>query len=558
VVVAPPRGRVGASRDTVILVVSACVVLIATAGVPQGVMGDQAEQLRAMQQFVAGISPSLNQLVSPDAADLSRDHAYWIVWWPPGVQMLAYPFRAIGLSVAQCARAIAALSLLFGSWGWLRWMRLFELPPRLRMVAAAALPLLHMANATLFFFSSDVLNFAITPWLLLAVHGLAVETVAGHRTPAYRWLVTGFALGMSYVVKYSLLLSALGALAFLVFVATPYWRRDGGRVALALAGCALPVIVLSALNARFAGTLNSLAQDSHLNPRWQHVVALIANPALAAADANGLFRYLFMHPGHAVTDNDLAPAYAGFAGGLVILWLIIHAVRAPELWRAITVRLTITVFVVTLALMGTVWTLSPYAADYDARHVAPASIALLPLLFLSGRDLWRRRGWRTRVVLGLAATICVVVPTMYGAVAVAGKIGRVPAGYRTGPSGFNNPLLAERDLAAVEDRILGGYGASTDVWWIADAVTAFDIPGRALAPANADFTPIERLRAVRYRSSKRLRLTALMPATFEANAKGPTIRGSFVGARQWRRDTVPGSKYDVWTTVIEPTVSAAP
>jgi len=538
--------------------VSACVVLLATVSVPQGAGGDQALQLRAMQQFVAGLSPSLNQLTAPAAADLSRDGASWIIWWPPGIQILTYPFHALGLSVAQSVRVVVALSLVLGSWGWLRWMRLFALPPGVRLAMAAALPMFHLASATLFFFDSDVLSFAVAPWLLLAVHGLAISTIAGRRTPAIWWLATGVALGASYVVKYSLLFLALGALAFLVIVTGPRWRTAGVRVALTVAGCMAPVMLLSALNARFGGTLNSAAASLHPSPHWQLLVPLVANPALASADANSLYRYLFMHPGRAVTDDELGPAYAGFAGGLVMWWVMIHAVRTPTIWGEMPVRLATTVLVVTLVLMGTVWTLAVSAADFDARHVAPASLAVLPVLFLSGRDLWQHRGSTSRAVLGAAATIFVVIPFLYGAVAVAGKLGRVPSGYRTGPSGFNNPILSERDLAGVEQRILARFAPRTDVWWIPDAVTAADFPGRAMTAANMDFVPLERLRGVRYQSSKRLRITALMPPKFEAEAKGPMIRGAFIGAGDWQRETVPGSKYDAWTTVIEPTSALPP
>jgi hypothetical protein len=71
-----------------VLAISA-LVLLATARVPEGIVGDAAVQLRALQQYVAGQSPSLNHVVMPQPTDLAHDGAVWITWWPPGPQLVA-------------------------------------------------------------------------------------------------------------------------------------------------------------------------------------------------------------------------------------------------------------------------------------------------------------------------------------------------------------------------------------------------------------------------------------------------------------------------------------
>lgn len=533
--------------DVAILLLSATVVLLLTATVPQGIYGDPAVQFRALHQFVAGQSPSLNHVVAPSWTDLAQNHASWIVWWPPGPQLLTYPWHALGLSLGHSIRLTAALCLVLGALGWLHWLRQFPLPRPLALTAAAALPFLHTANATLFVFGPDVLNFAAAPWLLIIVLSLTTQSSPTRPVPA-AWFAAGLALGLTYVLKYSLIFVAIGALTFLAITQWRHWRR----VALAAMGCAIPVLSLSYLNSHFAGAVNSASQRLGFYPHWQSLVALIANPALAAADADGLLRFLLLHPNHPLVADDLAPAYVGLAGGLLILWLLAHATRVPALRHSPAAQLATTVFAVTLATLATVWTFSNNAADYMARHVAPASMAILPVVYLSARDLWHQRGAPTRAILGATALVFIVVPAFYGAVSVVGKAHRIPSDYNVGPAAVYNPLLASTNLAGVEQRIRDAYAPTTDIWYAADAITALDLPGRVIALENADFYPLDELRTIQFQTSTPQRITLLIPPHFETDGRGPTIRAEFLGAAPWHHATVPGSNYDVWTTVVAP------
>ncbi len=526
------------------LAVSALVVL-ATARVPEGIVGDAALQLRALQQFAAGRSPSLNHVVMPSLGDLTRDGAEWLTWWPPGPQILAYPWVALGAPLGTAARIVAALAMIIGSLGWSAWFRRFDLPTHLRWGAAAALPLLHSANATLFVFTQDVLNFAVAPWLLTMADALAHRDDRAGVAPL--WFLAGLALGLTYVIKYSLVFVAVGVLAFFGMQILRRRQRAWPVVALA-AGCALPIVTLTALNARMNGVMNNAAQTAGFFPHWQSLLALIASPILAVADADSLWRYLLLHPSHPVTNDPLATIYVGVVPGLVLWWLVARAVRDS---RATAARLALVVFGVTmLALLGT-WTFSA-AADYEARHVAPASLAILPVAYLGAVRAWQQGGWARRLLPAAVGLTFVAVPLLYGAVAVAGKLTRVPSTYTLGPSHLYNPLLASTDLAPVERAIIGRFGRQTDVWFSADAVTALDLPGRVWTETNLDFVTAQKLATLQFRTSAPVRVTVLVPPKFEAEGKLAVIREGFRGARAWTRATVAGSNYDIWTTVVEP------
>lgn len=487
----------------VILIVALALVFAIMLRVPQDINGDQAAQLRAARQYVAGESPSLNTVVQPDPADLSRDTRIWIVSRPPGPQLAAYPWLAAGLSLGAAVRIVAVLCLIAGSIGWLRWYGQFGAPTWVLSMVAAALPFLHEASNGLYLFTQDTLSYAIAPWVLLL-------TLRGARRTAFG---TGLALGVTYIVKYSLFFLGLGALVWLGV------ERSWRRLWWVAGGLALPVLVLSLLNAHFGVAVNSVTAQAGFYPQRGSLVALFANPALAVTDADGLLSRLH------------APSSLGLAPGLVFLWLIARGARLPAVRAVAAARLAVVAFVVTMVAIVAIWTFTSFAADLTARHVAPASLAVLPVAVLGAIDVWRRRGWPLRAVVAFAGCAIVLVPVLYGALALPAKVGRVTPGYHVAPS------VVER------------FAATTDVWYSDNAITALDIPGRVLSGVD------ERYGADEFRSTRRLRITALIQSKLEPTGDGADIRARFKGAGPWTETTIPGALLNAWTSVLEPTAA---
>ena len=65
---------------------------------------------------------------------------------------------------------------------------------------------------------------------------------------------------------------------------------------------------------------------------------------------------------------------------------------------------------------------------------------------------------------------------------------------------------------------------------------------------GADFDTIEDVRAIRFSTSRPLRVNALLPTRFERNGKGAAIRASFSQADAWTRTEIPQSDYQLWTS----------
>ncbi len=563
------RFRFGLSRVGLwIVVASSLVLLLMVVQTPQGLYSDPAWQLKSLQQYLLEGAPSPNHLVQPRPEDLSRDQIDWITWWPPGTQILALPFMSAGFSLGGTIRLIASICLMAGAIGWYRWFRMFDLPPWLLITFAVGLPWMRYASNALFLYSAEIFVYAITPWLLFMLYHLGEKSGARGLTTWWyaRCMLIGVVLGATYLFKYSLLFVAMGGVVYLgikfVRWGRPQWHGEPVREAVAhryrlgrsmlraadVRGLfavgvlfLVPIVGLSWLNAELGAGMNSAAQTIGVHWSFEHVVHLLASPGLAAADADAPLRYLLLHPEHGIVSDTRWLAAAGLPAGVMLLWLVFRprSSGGPGL-------LAQTVLVVSMGGMLAVWMFSG-AASYEARHVAGASIAALPLALREGQRVWRVCGRWGQKVLGTIVLAYVAVPLLYGMVTVPAKVARTPGAYRVGPSRIYNPLLAALDVERVRDAVLRSFDPTTDVWYLTEPMSALDLPGRAII-RHADFVSPAVLARDEFYTSRTLKVHALLPAHFDAKAE--IIRGSFPQARSWHRVEIAGSDYTLWTAAL--------
>lgn len=562
---------------------STVLLVLATSRAPQGLYSDPAWQLLATEQFFAGNSPSINTLVQPDPSDVTRDRGEWIVWWAPGTQLAVSPLLAAGISPAAAVRAVVVICLLVGATGWALWFSLFRIPSWAQLALAALFPWARYASNALFFYSAEALVFGIAPWLLLGSLVEARRLAARPRAAVAPAAALGLALGMAYVLKYSAVFVSLGVLAFLALCvlgtvrgareirsAVEHYTSLRWRVA-ALAVCgiafALPIGTLSALNRMQGSTANLVTASAGLHAHWHNIAFAIANPALAMADADAVARFLFLHPTRALLGSELSLVWFGLPGGLVLACLLAGSVR--HIARATLTSgtsdparsaesLAITVLLVSVCCLVLVWTISA-GASFEARHVATASMAVLPLALQAGFARFRSSRLATRALLVGAASCYVGLPLAYGVASVAGKVGRLGAPYRVGPSGFASPVLASSDVRACLREATAGFDTRTDIWYLPEPISALDIGASRAIVVDADMTPIDKLRGHRFVTSVNRRVRALLPPSFEADGKGPLIRSSFPQARGWRDRAAPSCNYVVWDATLDagPSLTAA-
>lgn len=533
------------NRATVAAALSALVVCALALRTDQGFYSDPAQQMKTALQFVSGASPAPNDWVRPDYDDLSRDVEEPLVVWAPGTALAFVPLVRAGWTPAAAARVVAALALVAGAAGWARWCAAFDLPDAIVFLLALGIGWLRFASNALFLYNAEILVFAAAPWVLVAA--TAADRAEGARRFGAMALL-GLAAGALYVVKYSATFVTAGVLVWLAWRSA---RREGSLarrfapVAVAAAASAIPIAALSAWNRSHGGAANLMFATFGIHWSWAYVAHAIAAPALTGADLASLLSYVLMHPAHGVTQNASWLTAIGLPGGVLLAWFALRprvAGGPASLARA--------VFGVSLAAMLVVWTLST-VVSIEPRHLASAGFAMLPLALAEGRARWSGPSPRMRALVAASGICFVAAPFAYGVVSVAAKAMRYPPAYRTGPSGIYNPLLAQQDAASVSAALNVDPSSADDVWYLVEPLTNLDLAGRAIV-RNADFIPVDALRRERFRTSKRVRVRALLPPRFEANGKAAAIRASFAQATRWSRSTIAGAEYDLWTAVLEP------
>jgi hypothetical protein len=532
-------------RAAGIAVLSALAVAgVAASRTDQGFYSDPALQMKTVLQFLAGESSRPNDWTRPDYADLSRDAGEALIVWAPGTPLAFLPFVRAGLAPARAARAVAVLALVAGSAGWACWFARFDLPDTMLFTLALVFPWMRFASNALFLYTSEILVFALVPWILLGA--LAVERAK--RGAIAGAAALGLAAGALYVVKYSATFVTAGVLMWFAWRAwrsgSAFARRIGQLIAVTV-GSAVPIAVLSGLNQQHGGAANVVLATLGHGWRWDYIIHALALPALTAADLDSLLKFVFMHPVHGITQNVAWLSLAGLPGG-VLLFVLAARAREPtpaaELARA--------VFAVSVASILLVWTLSS-VVSIESRHLSSASFAMLPLALAEGRAWWRSAFAPIRTLLGATACAFVLAPLCYGVVSVFAKTFRYPAGYQTAPSGTYNPLLARHDAASAVDWLVRDFASSTDIWYLVDPLTALDLPGRAVV-RHADFIELALLRRDRFLTSRRMRVHMLLPPRFEDSGKGEAIRASFPQAGAWSHSEIPAAEYVCWTATLEP------
>lgn len=540
-----PFSRAGLITVTAI---STLLLLLVTWTQPQGINSDPAFQLKAVQQYLDGISPSINHVVLPDSTDISRDRLGWIIWWSPGTNLLAYPLLASGFTIGDAVRVLTAFCLLVGSIGWVWWFSRFKIPALVRLLFALLIAWTRFRSNTLFVYTPEILVYAFVPWLLLCAVQLGQYFQQPH--DRLRWAfacatMLGLLMGGIYILKYAAVFISVGAGAYLALRLRRNFSRRG-LLLLAWAGllCAAPVGILTVLNQNLGGEANLVTTSTGNYFRWETLLHVVANPAMIAGDAFSLWDYLFFNAPALSANSE---TYIGMIGLLPGLLLIGLALLPSSGDADVLARVT---FFTSLAIMIVIWSVSD-SVSYEPRHLASAGLAVLPLALQQGCLLLKQKRRSVNALLVIVFFGFVVVPFGYGVVSVAGKVLRTPTSYVTGRSNLYNTLLAQTNIPAVRDDILESVDLENDVLYVTSPVNALDLPGR-LIMIHADFTPIEQLRSQQFASTVPLRVHLLLPAPFETNGKGDVIRESFPGAGGWTERSIADSNLILWTADLAP------
>lgn len=511
------------------LVALACIALqmLIVFRAPQGVASDQLFQLTAVHQFMGGQSSSINRLVTIDEADLTRNVANWIDFWPPGFPVMAYAGAAVGLADGTSSRMISLLGASVGVMLWLAWSRRLGAGPRSLYAIAALVPWTRHVSAMSLETSGEALLFAFAPGLLLLADRVRMTGDKRHG------LALGLLGGAAFLCKYS-----AGVTFAAVLAAAWLSSRLPRERLLAPAGIALATFTIIVATWTMASSIvgsglgNSALDTMQLREGWA------LNPLIAAANV-----------GLSIADLGAPLSQATQALGirvLVGLGLLLSAVALIGARQLREHGFTIAFVATTAILLAAIWTFSG-AADYNHRHAMQAGLALLPLMAMR-LDQQPTRSWRIALLAAL-----MLASTAYGSASLVAKVSRNAADSEAADRLWGQ-FLTWRGAQGVRDAASESCEGAPPIWFVVDRLSALRLGGRRMG-MGAEFWSLERLR-LRRREPAQYCVVMLLPDAMDVDGRGDVLRKSFKLVQQWNRLTVEGSTFPLW--IGRSTADAAP
>ena len=560
----------------VLLVLTAAAFLLGFQ-VPYQVDRDVAFQLKSLDQWRRGDSPTPVTLSLPDPQDLSRSSLLWSRWWQPGFPWLYCPLAATGLPLAAALRLTSLLLFLAGCAGFLHLATRAELPGWARVLYAVSLAGygLTLGGATSLR-SVDVLTFAAGPWLAL----LALRQGEGEPRPG-RLVLSGLALGATYWVRYALFLTALPLLAWMILRIVkagsgPGRRRSqpGSLAALGF-GFLLPIAVLLALELRAddapAVAAAQDAVEAAGNAPFSHLpflaLSIAGGPGLGLFQNDHWLTHLTFFSDSRIpffrslgdTGRLTAKVLLGIPATLALAWTLARARRRLSPLAGFALFVTVC-FVLELAVVSLVFGYNYLA--YEPRRAA----GFLPLVqaIVLGEWLAGLRGapqlqprLRDRAASALALTVFFAVPLAFVAAHfLRNEIGdRLALHYTASPTGLWMPEISQQNVPEVQAAVTSALRSSGDVVVLAGSerwrgysafVPWLELPQRSFpvapfsSPLGTRYSAAASLSSsVPFHSGRPLRLVLVLDRMLADDGTLPRLQARFPQARSWTAIPVP-------------------
>lgn len=541
--------------------------------VPYRVDSDVAFQLKSLDQWRHGDSPTPVTLSLPDPQDLSRTSHLWSRWWLPGFPYLYAPLAATGLPLAAALRLTSLLLFLAGCAGFLRLAARAGLPGWGRVLYAVSLAGYGLTlGGAASLRTVDVLAFAAGPWLAL----LALRTGEGEPRPE-RLLLAGLALGATYWIRYALFLTALPLLAWMVLRIVrrgpgAQGRRSApGSLAALGFGFVVPIALLLTLDLRADDVPASVPAPAAVRAAGHAPSAHLPFLALSVAGGPGLSLFqndqwlthlMFFSDSRIPSFRGLddtgrlaAKVLLGVPATLALAWALARARRRSSPLAGFATFVTIAFFLELAAV--SLWYGYNYLA-YEPQRAAgilPMVQALVLGEWLAG---WRGSSWlRDRAVPALGLSLFFAVPLAFaGANFLRNDIGdRLALRYTPSATGLWMPEISQRNVPEVQAAVTSALRsrddavvlAGTESWRGYSAfVPWLEFPQRVLpvapysAPLGTRYGAAADLSgSAPFHSDRPLRLVLVLARSLVDDGTLPRLQARFPQARSWETVPVP-------------------
>ena len=506
-------------QSATVLALVLCALLTLTGLlIPPSLSHDAGWGMQEWSTFAAG--GPINTIISPDAADISRDQVRHITWWSPGQYLIPGVFTRFRIRLGAALTITSGLSLLCCLLGWIQIARYFALSTQTATLMVAFIGTFRYSTLPFDVYNGgEILLQGLTPWLIFA--GCIVPSTTAFRAAglAFLAILIAFFAKLTGVMVASIALFA-GAVEALLRLRRITAGMIAGAIGATLAFGLLYVSWFSHGTTPASGTGWSFRVSDvffALGAPWgaglswtDMLTSLLFNrkyPALSGGPANG----------------DLS----------LILWLllpplVLFLTVISKGWKQCThdanlirlVRITACFYAVYALVMSAIF-LHGGDVSLEERHLRAAGVLVFVCVFAIANRLPRKSASRLAV-----AVLCILM-SLYGCAAFAYRALSTKRGDIDRYSGTYQPSI---DEGAVESlRTAFAHDGRDDLLVLPspDAVCAFS-PGARILSSHIEFEPEETLSARIYHGKARGRLYVVMPTRIAQSAKGTLVLKEFV------------------------------
>lgn len=254
------------------------LVLLVILSPHQSIDPDSVFGFRALQGWKA--TGQFNQVITPDTADISRFHSFFLTWWSPGQYLFPYFVqRVFHLSLGRCVTWLNFFAMLGGLAGFYKLFRFYQFPEKVAMLSVL---LILFSQTVLFRFilyqGGETYSFLFFPWLVYVF--VRVKN---------RWVQAGLAVVLivaGFVAKSQMLIALIPLFLLAPMVADRGEWRSVRRLVVNVLPVGIAVVVaVGLLQVLFLSKGVNPSTTAQFNPSLLDTFMPLASPINALSNA---------------------------------------------------------------------------------------------------------------------------------------------------------------------------------------------------------------------------------------------------------------------------------
>jgi hypothetical protein len=502
---------------TVLAFVLCGLLVLMSLLVPPSLSHDAGWGMREWQTYKAG--GPINSIISPDAADISRDQVSHVTWWSPGQYLVPGILTLPGIRLGAALSITAGVSLLCCLLGWIQVAKHFALSPRTAALAVAFIATFRYSTLPFGIYTGgEILLQGLTPWLILV--GCCVPSLSVFRAAGLAFL----AILLAFFAKLTGLMVASAALFAGAVEALVRLRRItagmvAGAVGATLAFGALYVVWFSrgttpasgaGWSFRVGDVLFALGSPWGAGVSWTDMLTSLQfnlqRPALGGPEIGNLFLILWL----------LLPPIVLFVTVIVKGWQ--RCTRDANLASLLVI--TACFYAVCALAMSAIFA---HGGDVslEERHLRAAGMLILVCVLAAASFLPQRSAPRLAV-----GALCVFM-SLFGFSAVAYRAWSVKRAQIDHYSGTRQPSVDKGAIDLLTNAFAREGRDALFVLPSPEVASAFPPSARILSN-HIEFEPEATISARTYRGKARGRLYVVMPTRIAQSVKGSLLLKEFI------------------------------